>query len=269
MKLIRPQPTYDVNDVPVYGKVRFTSGSTDFLDSPNAMEFPRKSGGFLQSLGHGIVARVAFHEDNEATGRDLDGSDEYQKTSTVSIKYHNGKGWSSAFMELPDEEASFELVKAGYKKNKNNRELAIPRSEPLVAKLIGLAEEAGRVRPVFKARSLQLSTKQSRGHSEYGSNSDIIAIVGNAEIAELNAAYLQKRQREHGFLYDLTESEVESELKGKKDQALIRPVGLGGYSGGIVIYADDDFYYVGRARGVVHGAREIPLETKVAEVSRA
>lgn len=272
MKLIRPQPTYDVSNAPVYGDVRFTSGSKDFLTSPQAMEFARKNGGFLQNLGRAIVARVAFHEDNEKTNCGLDGSDDYQKTSTVNIKYHDEKGWHSAFMELPNEEASYKLVEAGYKANHNGGELVIPCSEPLVAKLIGLAQEAGRVRPIFKANPLKLSTEQTRGRSEYGKNKDIIAVVGNAEIAELNAAYLQKMQREHGFLYDFTESDIEKMLKGKDGQALIRPVGLGsGNYGSIidVIYAYYGFDVNGRARGVVHGAREIPLETKVAQNSRA
>ncbi len=271
MELIRPQPTYDVSKVPVYGDVRFTSGSKDFLNSPQAMEFARKNGGFLQGIGRAIVARVAFHEDNEKTNCGLDGSDDYQKTSTVSIKYHDGKNWQTAFMELPNEDASYKLVDAGYKANRNGSELIIPQNEPLVAKLIGLAQEAGRVRPIFKANPLKLSTEQTRGRSEYGKNKDIIAVVGNAEIAELNASYLQKMQREHGFLYDFTESNIEKMLEGKDGQAVVRPVGLGGGNGISIDDIDDgsSFSGSGRARGEVHGAREIPLETQVAQNSRA
>lgn len=280
MKLIRPQPTYDVSGVPLYGTVRFTPGSTKSLNSHEAMEFSRESGGFLQSLGHAIVARFAFHDDTKATRRgldggaaqllhnihSLDGSNEYQKTSTVSVKYHDGNGWRSAFMELPDEKASFELVNAGYQKHKNNQELVMPCSDPLVAKLIGLAQDAGRVCPVFNVRTSRLATNQSNGRSEYGRDKGIIAVVGNAEIAELNAAYLQKIKRVHGFLYDLTESEVKRELKGKKGEALIRPVGLGGISCNYIdgIYAVNSIIS-GRARGEVHDAGEVPQGLKVLE----
>ncbi len=262
IELTRKQSMCEVSGVPVYGKVCFTPGSKDSLNSPDAMEFPRQFGGFLQSLGHAIVARVAFYEDNEKTGSGLDGSDEYQKTGTAHIRYYDGKGWRSAFMELPDEKASFGLVIAGYINHAKGKELVAPRSEPLVAKLIGLAEEAGRVRPVFKESLLRLSTKQNRGRSEYGSNLDVIACVGSAEIAELNASYSQRRKRDYGWLSNrFTASEVESELKGREDQALIRLVARGGEFchkiGNIVanedigIVVDDTFVFTGgRARGV-------------------
>lgn len=271
MKLIRPQlPPCDVIDVPVYGIIHLTHSSTEKLNSPNAMEFTRKNGGFLQSLGHAIVTCIAFDENNKATGLDTDGSNDYQKTSTISIKYFDGIRWYSAFMELPDEKASFELVKAGYQKHKNKQELTMPRSDPLVAKLIGLAMETGRISPLFKTKTLKMSTKQNGGRSEYGSNPDIIAVIGHAEIAELYASYMQKKGRKTGFLNDLTESEIENKMKGKEDQALIRPVDFGvvyfdfGFINAINnfgISAHAKFDYGGLARGV------IPLETKIAESS--
>jgi hypothetical protein len=271
MKLVRPQPPCEVIGVPVYDKICLTRGSTEKINSPDAMEFSRKSGGFLQSLGHSIVGLIAFYEDDKATGRGLDGSDDYQKTSTVNIKYYDGIRWYSAFMDLPDEETSFELVKAGCQRHKDKQELAMPRSDPLVAKLIRLAMEAGRISPIFKTRSLELSTKQTGGRSEYGSNPDIIAVIGHAKITELYASYMQKKGRKTGFLNDLTESEIEKKMKGREDQALIRPVDLG------VVYFDLRFIYAinnfgiganakfnygGLARGI------IPLETKAADTEK-
>ncbi|MCX6708232.1 MAG: hypothetical protein NTW67_01085 [Candidatus Woesearchaeota archaeon] len=265
MKLIRPQPPCEVIDVPVYNIIRLARSSTEKLNSPNAMEFSRKSGGFLQSLGHSIVGLIAFYEDDKATGRGLDGSADYQKTSTVNIKYFDEIRWYSAFTELPDEKASFELAKAGYEAHRSDRELVMPRNDPLVAKLIRSAMEAGRVSPLFKTKSLKSSTKQTGKRSEYGSNPDIIAVIGHAEITELYASYMQKKGRKTGFLNDLTESEIEKKMKGREDQALIRPVDLG------VVYFDFGFIYAinnfsiganakfnygGLARGIV------PLETK-------
>lgn len=288
MKLIRPV-TFDIEDAPVYGKVCLTRSSGDvislpaatfdsppprtILNSPDAFVFARDDGGFLQSVGHAVVARVAFHKDAEDVAKKLalDGSQFcpeyrknaakalalnfthlYQKTSTVGIKYQDKTGWKAAFMELPDEDASYELVKEGYNENCAKRELIKPCTDSLVARLLEQARDEKRVCDVLTNNPLKLGTSGQR--SAYGTHPYVIALFGNQEIAQLNAQHLHDdREIDEGCVWDFTASDLEKIMKD--GQALIRPVGLGADDS---IYIKvlppdyDGFLIDGIARGVVN-----------------
>ena len=265
MELIRPRPVYGVRNAPVYGNLELTAGSQNRLTSPQAFEFAKEHGGKLQGLGHAIVARAVLYKDDKETKQGLDGSNEYQKTSTISLKFKDGEKVVAAFIELDDDERSLALVQEGYTANNSGRELIKPLSDPLVSRLIEIARESGRICPALTKRLLELSTIQKKGKSDYGYNTVIVAAVGSPEVAELNAGYLQEHGYNNGFFWDFTTSELEEKLSGTKDHAIIRPVGLGGGSY-VDVYGIDasygNFGIVGRARGVVHGEQKISSGNK-------
>ncbi|MBS3147417.1 hypothetical protein J4219_00870 [Candidatus Woesearchaeota archaeon] len=278
MKLIKPQAipgTYGVLDAPVFGTLEFTS---DFpsrdgndLNTAQAFETARHEARIfqrdvqVQSLGHAIVARVAFYNDNKDSKKGWYRTNEPQKTSTVSLKFKDANEIFTAFIELGTDGQSLALVWEMYDAERHGRELLKPLDNPLVSRLVQIARDNKRICPAVDARPLKLSTSQKNGRSDYGQNPNIIAVIGNVELAELNAAYLQERGAEHGCLWTFTRASLENILARNDhefipaDHALIQPVGLGGINShghiGYVSIGAFGFFSDARARGVV-GARK-------------
>src|SRR3989344_4614824 len=259
-KLMRPQPTYRIEDVPVYGTLEVSSSSQDRLTVPQAFEFARKHDGRLQTIGEALAVRVAFYNDDKETKSGIDGSNNYQRTRTVSLKVKNDGSFNvdvpyvTLFAELDNDEASRALVQEGYDANsKGDNFLVKPVKDGFICDLIAQAKDTGRVAAALTERPLKLTTAQTKGKSAYGQNQNVIAIFGSAELGEMNAGYLSERGYKEGSVWDHTTKELESEFKGEEDSAIVCSVGLGG--GDYVISyvnAVDVFNNYGRARGVVH-----------------
>ena len=260
MKLIRPQPTYKIEGVPVYGSLEVSSGSKDNLTVPQAFEFAQKAGGRLQSLGEALAVRAAFYNDDKQTGSGLDGSNNYQRTRTVSLKVKNDGSFKvdapyvTLFAELDNDDASRKLVQEGYDANNEGNNLVKPVKDGFICDLIAQAKDTGRIAPALAENPLKLSTVQKEGKSAYGQNQNVIAVFGNAELAEMNASYLSERDYKEGFIWDYTTKELENELEGKEDSAIVRAVGLGGVNCSIIygVNANVNFVSYGRARSIVH-----------------
>src|SRR3989338_3236070 len=254
MELIRTQASYIIRNAPAYGTLGLTP-SSDRLKSPQAFEYSKEYDGRLQSLSHAIITRIAFHNDRKKTGQDLDYSNEYQKTNTISIKFKEGKRIVTAFAELENDEPSFILLTKGYQENHNSRELFVPIDDPFISRLIQIARENNRITPAQPEIALKLSTK--RASDQYSRNKTIIAAIGSPEIAELNAEYLDDEHYELGHLYNFPESKLEILLNGKERHALIRPVGLGGGNNDVhYINTTSLFNIPGRARAIINRDRE-------------
>jgi len=200
-------------------------GRLTFLD---AWTYAKDQGGLLQSLAEAMTRRVVFYKDNQARGTALDHTDTYQVTRTVNLKFYDNWGWYSAFTELPDEEASLELLTEGFESHSGDfQDLVRSRNDSFIARLLGQAKDSKRICPVQNDNKLVLSTKQN-GSSAYGRHRNLVAVFGSQTIAELNAWYLQQRNHQKGHLWELTKGQVENKLKGKEKSVLVLPVGLGG-----------------------------------------
>src|SRR3989344_7285241 len=266
MVLIRPQSTYDLKEVSVYGALKVTSASPKRLTVPEAFDFAQEQSkllgvpAHLQTLGQALVTRVEFYNDNKTSKKGLDNSDHYQRTSTVSLRLKNDGSFKVdapyvvAFADLPLDEKSRSLVQKGYDANSNGKELILPVKDAFICDLIAQAKDTGRVAPAHSEKSLVLATAQKGGKSAYGQNQNVIAVFGNAELAELNASYLSERGYKEGFIWDYTTKELENELEGKEDSAIVRAVGLGGVNCSIIygVNANVNFVSYGRARSIVH-----------------
>jgi len=265
-KLIRPQPTYRIEDVPVYGTLEVSSSSQDRLTVPQAFEFARKHDGRLQTIGEALAVRVAFYNDDKETKSGIDGSADYQRTSTISLKLKNNGSFTvdapyvCAFVDLEDNKHGRALLHEGYDANCKGNNLLKSVKDGFICDLIAQAKDTGRVASALAERPLKLATAQKGGKSAYGQHPNVIAVFGNTELTELNAHYLSERGYKEGFFLDYTTPELEDELKGKEDNVIVRSVGLGGDNYGNVgsVGAVVVFNYYGRARGVVHvGAQKI------------
>ena len=265
-----------IEDVPVYGILDVSSDSKEYLAVPQAFDFAQKAGGRLQSSGEALVVRVAFHNDvqehseiydtAEKQAAALDGSNNYQRTRTVSLKVKNDGSFNvdvpyvTLFAELDNDEASRALVQEGYDANsKGDNFLVKPVKDGFICDLIAQAKDTGRVAAALTERPLKLTTAQTKGKSAYGQNQNVIAIFGNTELTEMNASYLSERGYKEGFVWDYTTKELKDLLEIKEDSAIVCSVGLGG-GDYVISYVDavDVFNNYGRARGVVHvGAQKV------------
>ena len=264
-----------IEDVPVYGILDVSSDSKDNLTVPQAFDFAQKAGGRLQTIGEALVVRVAFHNDvkehpeiydtAEKQAAALDGSNNYQRTRTVSLKVKNDGSFNvdapyvTLFAELDNDKARA-LVQEGYDANsKGDNFLVKPVKDGFICDLIAQAKDTGRVAAALTESPLKLATAQKDGKSAYGQNQNIIAVFGSAELGEMNAGYLSERGYKEGSVWDHTTKELESEFKGEEDSAIVCSVGLGG-GDYVISYANavDVFNNYGRARGVVHvGAQKV------------
>jgi hypothetical protein len=261
MKLIRPQNYFTVESSPV-GDVRFSPSSSARLNSPQALDYARKHGMCLQSLGYAIVTRVALYNADKEDGQGVDHSDDYQKTITLSLKWKNNGRLVGGFAELEDDDLSRKLVQDGYDLKRSGKELICSRDDPVVSKLVECARQC----PVLKTRPLEFSTEQRGGKSVYGSNDTVVAATGSRAIAEFNAGYLLDKGCRIGCVLDFTEEDLEDLLRGNENGVVICPVGLGGdvFNDVNIIFADGSFSIDGRARGSAHvGAQKISGEPLV------
>ena len=267
IELIRPEQLHTINSA-IYGtlKVGFTSGER--LNVLQSFDHAHEKGGKLQTLGHALVTRVAFYADvkkhpqkydtPQKQKAGLDKTDEYQRTSTVNLKFKNDGSFDvdapylCASVDLEGNTDYRKLVQAGYDANRAGNELIIPIKDASISKLIARARESGRVAPTLLENQLKLATAQTEGKSVYGQDRRVIALFGSAELAELNASYLSERGYKTGYVWDLTTKDLEKMLRDKEDHTFVRSVGLGGGGYYDVDYIDANDEFVGWARPVVH-----------------
>ena len=213
----------------------------------------------MQSLGEALAIRVAFYNDDKETGSGLDGSNSYQRTRTVSLKFKNDGSFNvdaphvTAFAELDNDGASRYLIQEGDAANSAGKQLIKSVKDGLICDLIAHAKSAGRIVPALAKNPLKLPTYQNNGKSAYGQHPNVIALFGNTELAELSACYLSERcSYKEGVVWDYTSKDSEEALKGREDSALVQAVVLVGvdYDVGDVS-ANVDFSGSGRARAVV------------------
>lgn len=211
-----------------YPHLAFGLGSTVRMTPIDAWDYARKKGGILQSLAEAVIRRMILSRQSP------DGSDLYQITRTVNLKFSDGLELYSAFAELPDDESSRELLTEGFNMPVREgigglQELLIPKSEKLVARLLNHAR-IQRARDSFEC-----------GTSEYGSDDYVIALFGDVETAQRYGGYLHRYGT--GNIWDMDRDKISQELANRKDCVLVRPVGLGGrnYFGISHIIANDMF----------------------------
>ncbi|MBI4139849.1 hypothetical protein HY483_02720, partial [Candidatus Woesearchaeota archaeon] len=127
LELIRPQPTFTINNVPVYGSLNCSASSPNELNSLESFDYCRKQGLVLQSAGHAVVVRTAFFDDaNGVKNVDLDYSDEYQKLGTLALAYSDGSGIVRVFAELDSSAECRELLRKGLEAHVAGTELFLP-----------------------------------------------------------------------------------------------------------------------------------------------
>ena len=275
MELICPKPTYVIKDAPLYETFEVTAASQNILNVLQAFDFAAEQArtlgkpALLQGIGEALVARVIFYECNKKSGSRLDKTDNYQKTSTVSLRLKNDglfkfkvdSPYVVGFVELDNKERSRALVQEGYDANCKGKELIKPIKDAFICNLIARARDNNRFAPAIEENPLKLSTAQVKGKSEYGQHPNVVAVFGSVKLGELNASYLNERGYDAGFVCDFTAKDLEVMLKGKEDSAHMRSVGLGYGCSINGIYAYDYFNKDGSTRAVVHvDAQKVPVE---------
>src|SRR3989344_2968011 len=254
MELICPKPTYVIKDAPLYETFEVTAASQNILNVLQAFDFAAEQArtlgkpALLQGIGEALVARVIFYECNKKSGSRLDKTDNYQKTSTVSLRLKNDglfkfkvdSPYVVGFVELDNKERSRALVQEGYDANCKGKELIKPIKDAFICNLIARARDNNRFAPAIEENPLKLSTAQVKGKSEYGQHPNVVAVFGNVELGESNATYLKEQGYDNGFVYDFTTKEVENLLSGKEAHVHMRAVGLGYVSNISNVDANDD-----------------------------
>ncbi len=197
MKLVRPQPTFTIDDVPVYGVLKCSASSPNTLNSLQSFDYCKERGLFLQSAGTAVVVRKAFFDDAGGNLKvDLDSSNEYQKLGTLALAYRDGSEIVRVFSEIDMSAESRDLLVKGVEARSKNSELFLPLTDSLVQRLIS----SGRRTDPLENNPLGCSVEGS----QYSMASFNIALFGSQEIAEVNASYLRARGKPRGFSYDYT-----------------------------------------------------------------
>src|SRR3989338_122400 len=207
------------------GDFSCSSSSLERLDAVQSFDFSRSSGMSLQSIAQSVLVRNSFFEDDKKSKSGLDFSDEYQRTCTVSLRFLKGDIFYVAFAELDMSDASRNFLVQGlsYHSRTPFEEFFLPLNDSLVARLLKSAERSDRIIPVLDNNPLSLSL-----NGEYSTHPYSIAVFGSQDVARINSEYLLQREKNKGYFYDHTKKDLERLLKGKKDSALVRLVGLGG-----------------------------------------
>jgi hypothetical protein len=248
------KPEYNLTDdsdkpVPGLEKTVFGPSSDDYLNQPRAVEFTRKQGMIPPSLLETIAVR-AYSCDPKAWDR--------QCTRLGAFFVRDGNKVYVAFDDVPDAKKNIVIARAqeGYDLNVQGKELVV-RGKTLSE--------------VLKRAGKRILEVPEDGHveaciEEYGENPYFIASEGH--MAPVNARLIQSKGYEKGHLWMPKPAYVLEHTK--KDEAVVRPVRLGGGDVYVIssVDANDNFNDNGRVRGV-SGAPEFSTGNKGKLVSSA
>lgn len=225
-----------------------TRSSRKRWNRPQALRLALRWNTKLHSLTEAVAARLG----------NLENSQEYQVVSTLAL-YHRdiNNDIVVGFAEIPTSKEGLALMQQGfdayYSDSLGFRELVMPAQQGLVAELLEQARCEGRVVSVLENNMLDmlvLSTALEDGISAYASHPFVQALFGGSAFAEMNAEYLRQRNHTQSCVWYVSRNHLEEQLT--VDNVLVRPVGLGGVDGVILVCADNYFIGSGRSRGVAH-----------------
>ncbi len=250
------------------GKYAWTRGSTKDLLLHEALPWAVSEGAPLQELDGAVLIRAGLHEARKHdSDRSLDGSNLYQVVNTLLVAHRSKGGWTVSYCRLPNSDEGVKLAEQGYKLNKNNQKLVVPLDDKVLRAMTDEAQKHGRVVPALDTNELKLDLKR-----DYARHPHMIAAFGGKEhgrkVAAVNAAYLQDRKCDFGYLWQLNVADLEKILPNNdpsaQTHAVVRRVGLGGDLYDVIdsVSANGSFSSYGRARGGTSCTREISSGNK-------
>ena len=253
IEIARLDQGYSLSGVPLFGSFD-CSRSSERLNIVDCFDFSAMQGMSFQSVAHSIIVRSALFDDNKKSHECLDYSDEYQRTSTVSLKFFDNGLPFVAFVDLDMSHDSRNILREGLATGRHfTSRLFLSLNEFRVSQLLNVARSTNRIVPAIKFVQGVEGNPLVLSLSEYGSHPYSIAVFGSRDIARVQADHLRKKGYSQGLFYDYTNEDLEELLQEKEGFALVCPVGVGGVgcsSENSIISNDYFYHYVGgRSRG--------------------
>jgi hypothetical protein len=220
--------------------LQFTESSSDHLNLAASVAFAKERAASLQSAREtwliGIGQKGALD------------SNKYQGTRTAALGVKIDGKYCIAIDDSSDPTQNILLARAqeGYDAYNSTGKWLVPKSDPLINRMLDRAYNAKRVFPALE-QTLKLSTA-SAPTSEYGAHPSTRAILGE-DLTQHVAIYLRERNRSYGHVWTPSPTEL-SQLGVDNDHVKVLRVVVGGKGDSISYLVADGKGYSGRARGV-------------------